>query len=36
MIPIGWPVGRYGKPKRKSVDLCLTYERFDPSLITPR
>lgn len=36
MIPIGWPVGRYGKPKRKSVDLCLSYERFDPSLITPR
>jgi nitroreductase len=36
MLPIGWPRGRYGKPKRKSVDACLSYERFDPARVTPR
>jgi nitroreductase len=29
MLPIGWPVGRYGRPPRKSVDACLFWERFD-------
>ena len=29
MLPIGWPVGRYGRPQRRSVDECLFYDRFD-------
>ena len=29
MLPIGWPVGRYGRPTRRSVDSCLFWERFD-------
>jgi nitroreductase len=29
MLPIGWPVGRYGRPPRRSVDACLFWERFD-------
>ena len=28
MIPIGWPVGRYGRPHRRSIDECLFFERF--------
>lgn len=28
LIPIGWPVGRYGRPNRKSVDECLFIDRF--------
>jgi len=28
MLPIGWPVGRYGRPQRRPVDECLFYERF--------
>jgi nitroreductase len=28
LIPIGWPVGRYGRPKRKPVDDCLFVDRF--------
>lgn len=28
LIPIGWPVGRYGQPKRKPVDACLFVDRF--------
>jgi nitroreductase len=29
MLPIGWPLGRYGRPTRRSVDTCLFWERFD-------
>jgi nitroreductase len=29
MLPIGWPVGRHGRPPRRSVDGCLFWERFD-------
>ena len=29
LLPIGWPVGRYGQPVRRSVDECLFYERFE-------
>jgi nitroreductase len=27
--PIGWPLGRYGRPPRESVDQKLCFERFD-------
>ena len=29
LLPIGWPVGRYGRPPRRSVDELLFFERFD-------
>ncbi|MGH0029123.1 MAG: nitroreductase family protein [Myxococcota bacterium] len=32
LIPIGWPLGRHGRPPRRSVDTCLQFERFDPEL----
>lgn len=28
LIPIGWPIGKYGKPPRRSVDECLFFERY--------
>ena len=28
ILPIGWPVGRYGRPPRRPVDECLHWERF--------
>ncbi len=28
LIPICWPLGRYGRPPRRSVDECLHWERF--------
>lgn len=28
MLPIGWPLGRYGRPVRRSVDDCLFAERY--------
>ena len=28
LIPIGWPLGRHGRPPRRSVDTCLHQERF--------
>jgi len=31
LLPIGWPVGRYGRPPRKSVDACLFWEQFEAS-----
>lgn len=30
LLPIGWPRGRYGRPPRRSVDACLSFERFSP------
>ncbi len=27
MLPIGWPVGRYGRPPRRSVDEVLYFNR---------
>jgi nitroreductase len=29
LLPIGWPRGRYGQPVRRSVDTCLSYERWE-------
>jgi nitroreductase len=29
MLPIGWPVGKHGRPPRRSVDTCLYWERFE-------
>lgn len=29
LIPIGWPVGKYGTPPRRSVDQCLSWERYE-------
>jgi nitroreductase len=29
LLPIGWPLGRYGRPPRRSVDEVLYFERFD-------
>lgn len=33
LIPIGWPLGRYGRPPRHPVDACLSWDRFseDPA-----
>ena len=28
LLPIGWPLGRFGRPPRRSVDECLFWERF--------
>lgn len=28
LLPIGWPIGRYGRPPRRSVDECLFWERY--------
>jgi len=28
MIPIGWPLGTYWRPARRSVDRCLFWERY--------
>ena len=30
LLPIGWPLGRYGRPPRRPVDDCLHWERFTP------
>ena len=29
LIPIGWPIGRYGQPPRRPVDECLHFDRFE-------
>ena len=29
LLPIGWPLGRYGRPPRRPVDACLHWERFE-------
>ena len=28
LLPIGWPIGRYGRPPRRPVDECLFWERY--------
>lgn len=34
MIPIGWPLGKYGRPPRESVDTKLFFDRFDASSLS--
>ena len=29
LLPIGWPLGRYGRPPRRSVDECLFWEAYE-------
>lgn len=29
LLPIGWPVGKHGRPPRRSVDESLHWERFE-------
>jgi nitroreductase len=29
LIPIGWPIGKYGTPPRESIDEKLHWERYD-------
>jgi nitroreductase len=29
LIPIGWPIGKYGTPPRKSIDEVLFWDRFE-------
>jgi len=29
LLPIGWPLGRYGRPPRKPVDDCLWWDRYE-------
>jgi nitroreductase len=33
MIPIGWPLGRHGRPPRRPVDEKLFFDRFDPATL---
>ncbi len=28
LLPIGWPIGRYGRPVRRAIDTCLFGERY--------
>lgn len=30
LIPIGWPLGKFGRPPRRSIDTCLHFERYSP------
>jgi nitroreductase len=30
LIPIGWPLGRYGRPPRRPIDECLFFDRYEP------
>jgi nitroreductase len=30
LIPIGWPLGRYGRPPRRPIDECLYFDRYEP------
>jgi nitroreductase len=29
LLPIGWPIGRYGRPERRPIDGCLFSERYE-------
>jgi nitroreductase len=28
LLPIGWPIGTFGRPDRRPVDACLYFERY--------
>jgi len=32
LLPIGWPLGRYGRPPRRSIDESLFFERFEGNI----
>ena len=34
MIPIGWPLGKHGRPPRASVDTKLFFDAFDASTLS--
>lgn len=36
LLPIGWPRGHYARPERRSIDTCLFFDRFDPSVVGRR
>lgn len=29
LIPIGWPLGKFGRPPRRSIDECLHFDRYE-------
>jgi nitroreductase len=29
LVPIGWPLGRYGRPPRRPIDECFYVDRYD-------
>ena len=29
LLPIGWPLGRYGRPPRRPIDECLFFDRYE-------
>jgi len=33
LIPIGWPLGKFGRPPRRPIDEKLCFERFDEALV---
>ncbi len=34
LLPIGWPLGVFGRPPRRSIDRCLSFDEFDAGLIS--
>lgn len=30
MLPIGWPIGKYGKPTRRPIDTCFFVDEYSP------
>jgi len=36
LLPIGWPIGRHGRPPRESVDTRLHFERYTSDEPDPR
>ena len=36
MIPIGWPLGRHGRPPREAVDSKLFFDEFDASTLSEK
>jgi nitroreductase len=28
LLPLGWPLGRYGRPPRRPIDECFYVDRF--------
>lgn len=34
MIPIGWPKGKYGRPRRRSIDTCFYENEYSGEPLT--